>query len=272
MVSSTAGLWIGSAAVDTVNQYLTTYQTADTPEEMDTLLTTLGLLPAPAGVSYALDETSKRIIKFTNGNGSYLVKNVNTDSTAVARPYSLRLIVHNNPATKATLLERVFVGLNTAGDQIVATKESSIDPKALATARRISAAHLPFSAANTGWLFSGPLTPGANITATVSTAHDDQSSNPFLHTYHPDHDNLDALFQTQLGPGEESYTISRQFRLIATPPADNFSSLTAAGNQFSGQYIENITVTGRGGFTRTFDVSGRFLLNRITTTPTLTTN
>jgi hypothetical protein len=271
-VSSTGGLWIGSVVVNKVNQYLTTYQTAATTGDMNTVLTTLGLLPAPAGVSYALDEASRRIIKFVNGNGSYLVKNVNTDSTAVARPYSLRLIVHNNAATKATLLQHVFVGMNTAGDQIVATKESLLDPNKLATARRISAAHLPFSENNNGWLFSGPLTAGANVVASASTAYDDQSSNPFLHTYHPDHDNLDALFQTQLGPGEESYTINRQIRLITSPPADNFNSLTAAGTQLGGQYIESITLTGRAGFTRTFDVSGGFLLNRITTTPTLTSN
>ena len=190
-MNSSAGLWIGNAAVAKVNQYLTTYYTAETDAIMNTLLTNLTLLPAPAGVTYGRDATSKRIIKFTSGNGVYLVKNVNTDSTDVARPYPLRLIIHNDPSNKATLLQRAFVGLDTGGKQIVATKESLLDPKELASARRISAAHLPFTAANAGWPFSGPLALTANITATATVNYDDQVSNPFLHTYHPDHDNPD---------------------------------------------------------------------------------
>ena len=95
---------------------------------------------------------------------------------------------------------------------------------------------------------------------------------PFLHTYHPDHDNLDAQFAAPLAVGDESYQVSRLVRLAVNPPANDFESLTAAGTQFSGQYTETITLTGRGGFTRSFDVSGAFSLNRITSTPTLTTN
>lgn len=269
-MASTAGLWIGDAEVRRVNQYLTTYHTAESEAAMNALLTTLGLLPAPVGVSYARDAASKRIIKFTGTSGSYLVKNVNTDSGAVIRPYPLRLILHNNPTGAARLLQRAFVGLNTAGDQIVCTKESFLDPKELASARRITAAHLPFTAANDGWPFSGPLGMTANITATAAVSHDDQASNPFLHTYHPDHDNLDAQFGAPLPVGDESYGVSRLFRLVVSPPADHFASLTAAGTQFSGQYTETITLTGKGGFTRNFDVSGAFTLNRISTTPTLT--
>jgi hypothetical protein len=271
-MSSTAGLWVGNAVVNKVNEYLTTYQLAATDDAMNALLTSLHLLPAPAGVSYARDPQSNRIIKFENGSGSYLVKDVNTSAADVARPYPLRLIIHNNPTGTATLLQRAFVGINTAGDQIVATKQSALDPNQLDSARRISVAHLPFTDANAGWNFSGPLAASANISATATVDHRDQETNPFLHTYHPDHDNLDSLFKKQLDPGEESYVISRVFRLLVTPPNNDFTSLTSAANQFSGQYTERITLTGRNGFTRSFDVSGGFLLNRITTTATLTTN
>lgn len=271
-VNSTAGLWVGNAVVSAVNQYLTTYHTVATDIEMNTLLTNLTLLPAPDGISYAREPSSGRIIKFTGTNGTYLVKNVNTDSGSVARPYPLRLIIHNDPTAKARLLERVFIGQNTGGDQIVTTKETLLDPNALASARRISAAHLPFTTANEGWLFSGALALGTNITATATVSYDDQSSNPFLHTYHPDHDNLDALFKNTLNQGEESYGIRRLFRLQVNPPATDFDSLTSSGMQFGGQYSETITLIGRDNFSRNFDVSGAFKLNRITTTPTLTTN
>lgn len=269
-MASSAGLWVGDAEVNRVNQYLTTYHTAENDAAMNTLLTSLGLLPAPAGVTYVRDASSKRIIKFTGANGSYLVKNVNTDSGAVVRPYQLRLILHNNPSGTARLLQRAFVGLDTAGNQIVATRETFLDPKELASARRITAAHLPFTAANDGWLFSGPLANSANINAIAAVSHDDHASNPFLHTYHPDHDNLDPQFGAQLAIGDESYRVSRQFRLVVSAPSDDFASLTAAGTRFNGQYNETITLTGKGGFTRSFDVSGVFTLNRISPVATLT--
>ena len=45
----------------------------------------------------------------------------------------------------------------------------------------------------------------------------DHASNPFLHTYHPDHDNLDNrddTFQTQLSAGKESYDLRRVMTLM----------------------------------------------------------
>ncbi len=105
---------------------------------------------------------------------------------------------------------------------------------------------------------------------TVNTPYDDHSSNPFLHTYHPDHDNLDVTFKNQLPVGSESYGISRQITLAITPPGADFTSLTAAGQTFSGAYTEAITMTGLGGATRTYNVGGSFVLTRINATAKLT--
>ena len=69
---------------------------------------------------------------------------------------------------------------------------------------------------------------GGTLTATATIAYDDQASNPFLHTYHPDHDNLDAFFQNEQPIGYESYQIMRQFTLVISPPGSDFASMTTS--------------------------------------------
>jgi hypothetical protein len=116
---------------------------------------------------------------------------------------------------------------------------------------------------------AGQLGPGGVLTTTVGTAYDDQSSNPFLHTYHPDHDNLDATFQNELAQGYESYGITRQITLNISPPGSDFVSLTSAAQSLVGYYLETITLSGLSGATRNYYVTGTFTLTRLTTIPTL---
>ena len=103
----------------------------------------------------------------------------------------------------------------------------------------------------------------------------DQASNPFLHTYHPDHDNLDTTFKHQLAQGAESYTVRRDITLSVQPVAGGSASFANSAQSLSGTYAETITVLGlarAGGTndTRVFHVQGAFGLNRITSVPTLT--
>jgi hypothetical protein len=109
----------------------------------------------------------------------------------------------------------------------------------------------------------------------VTNRFNNHESNPFLHTYHPDHDNLDARFRNELPQGSESYTIVRDITLNVTPPRDDFASRTAASQTLNGQYAETIRLLGlaRAGNTfdtRTFEVRGIFTLNRITDVATVT--
>ena len=103
----------------------------------------------------------------------------------------------------------------------------------------------------------------------------DHASNPFLHTYHPDHDNLDATFKNELPQGSESYSIIREIKLVVQPPADDFNSLVNSGLNLTGTYVETIRIQGlaRAGNTfdtRRFDVRGAFSLNRISEIATVT--
>lgn len=269
-MGSDSGLWVGTAAVDTVNQYLTTYYTAESDAAMKALLTERGFLPAPPGVTFGRDPINKTVIRFANDNGSYLAKGTNTESAGVAKPFSFRLIVHNDPAKSgATLLQRAYLGPDTAGNLVVATREGALDKAQLAAARRISTSNLPWKA-TPEWAFDGLLSRSASIAVSVDLPYGDTASNPFLHQYHPDHDNLDRLFEKPEVIGVESYGINRRIRLVAAPAEDNFETKTAAGIQISGKYLETMTLVGKTNYNRSFVVGGSFLLNRIAETPTLT--
>lgn len=249
--ASQAGLWVGGAAVNKVSQYLK---------------------------SYVRDADNRPVVQ---EDGSYKIDEVVTDLQPTSTAYPLRLIVHNpaeNSGGSAVLLQRVYFGLDAGANPVVATRQSGLGPNTLSQARRLSATHLPWSEANPGWDFSGRLQRGGEgIQAAVVTPYDAQASNPFLHTYHPDHDNLDARFEKQAPQGSESYRIERQIRLVAQRPAEDFRSRVSAGLTLTGAYSETIRLLGlarAGGTfdTREFKVEGAFSLQRVTEIPTLNRN
>lgn len=246
---SDAGLWVGTASVTKVRSFLKTYQRDATG--------------APV--------TSNQ----TNSFGSYITTGVNTNLGNVPRAFPLRLILHTDGAN-SQLLQRVYHGQDIFSSLINASRQDFLDQTKLASARRISAAHLPFSELNTGWAFSGPIKPGSTVSVTVTLAHDDQASNPFLHTFHPDHDNLDARFSgTQLASGFESYNVKRLITLAVNPPADDFNAITRSGQSYSGVYSETLTFEGQqtpqGVEASSYESQGTFTLNRINNIATLTT-
>jgi hypothetical protein len=240
-MGSTAGLWVGAAAVNEVQHYLKAY-------EKD-----------PAGGIVI------------NPEGQYVASSTNLSLGRTARTFPLRLIIHNKPDSTATLLQRVYFGTGLGSNLVVTTKESLLHSKHLATARRISSVHLPWTEENSPWNFTGQLRQGGSLVATIDLSHDSQSSNPFLHSYHPDHDNLDATFRQPMPAGFESYRVRREVRLNVTPPADDFASLTSGNQSLSGVYEETVTFFGRGSESRQFDVRGAFSLTRLNETATLTT-
>jgi hypothetical protein len=92
---------------------------------------------------------------------------------------------------------------------------------------------------------------------TVPLAYEDQVSNPFLHSYHPDPDNLDAEFNATLPSGRESYSVTRRITLKFTNPEDNFNGLTQGSQDphRSGRESEEPRVTGYRGANRLDGVS-----------------
>jgi hypothetical protein len=208
-----------------------------------------------------------------SANSNYVVTAVNTSLGAVPVPLSFRLILFND-GTNASLLQRVYVGARAGSNTVVATTESVLDPGSLGTARRISAPILPWTAANSPYSLSGTFGPSGSLTSVpIVEAYDDQAGNPYLHTYHPDHNNLDYTYSPphELPRGSQSYDIAQTITLTFTSGGSDFASLTTSDSSLSGTYAETITLNGLGTASRTFNTAGAFSLVRVSPIATLTT-
>ena len=96
-----------------------------------------------------------------------------------------------------------------------------------------------------------------------------EASNPFLHTYHPDHDNKSAEFTPiQLADGIESYTVSRSIGLsfLSDPSSLGVTNLGWGSTVLGGDYEETLT----GLRAQPITVKGKFVINRISPIETLT--
>lgn len=92
--------------------------------------------------------------------------------------------------------------------------------------------------------------------------------NPFFHRYHPDHDNLNAKYDTEQADGVESYSVLRTISLTFTAddPERLSASLSGWGDdQLGGVYEEVI----EGLHKDNIAVRGTFRLTRITDIPEL---
>jgi hypothetical protein len=171
-------------------------------------------------------------------------------------------------------MQRAYLGRNGQSNQVVAARQDPIAGD-LANARRLSAVHLPTSDVTTPttnpWLLSGALQPGSTLTTTINLPFDDHASNPFLHAYHPDHDNIDNrddTFQTPLLSGKESYDLRRVMTLSVTAPGNDFDSRTRGGTSLEGNYAETVSFRMNQPATelKRFNVLGTFTLTRVTDT------
>ena len=271
LVTDTAGLWVGSASVSQVGNYPKTYAKAANAAQFQAQVDALNAAAGTPG-TYTRDTNTGFIIKFEGTNTArYVATSINTNFGSVARPYSLRLIVHSDN-TNASLLQRVFYGPRyNPTNFVVATREALLDPASLSSSRRISAAHLPFSHTNLFWPTPGRVQLGTNLVFNVPMDYRDQAANPFLHTFHPDHDNLKSDFRTVQVQGAESYNVTRQITLSFTAPAADFASLTSASTSLGGVYQEVITFAAGPGNSRQFTLGGSFVINRVSPIPILTT-
>ena len=167
-----------------------------------------------------------------------------SSGSSTARSFPLRLIIHVNAAGVVRLLSQVCIGKLSGSAQEVglSTSESALQTDRKSSAVRLSAGHLPLDlilSASGGAFALGNFVDFGPI----GLAHNDPT-NPFVHTYHPDHDNRDARFQP-LPTGVESYTVSRSVRLnfsstegLITPDPD---SASWGASKMVGTYVETVT-------------------------------
>ena len=134
---------------------------------------------------------------------------------------------------------------------------------AKANAQRLVAAHLPLDQVLTSG--SGSVTVGGSLVRTIQVPFSD-ATNPFVHQYHPDHDNKNPR-GAALPAGGESYDITRACTFSFTPaPPPGSSTASGWGSAvIGGTYSEVITGLHRNSITLT----GTFELRRASEDGTL---
>jgi len=163
--------------------------------------------------------------------------------------FPLRYLIHVADDGIAKVLSQVFMGPMAAAphDFGLCRTEAGLKADAKSAARRIVATHMPLDRAQEA---TGSFGIGGTLACTIATPFNDPTS-PFVHQYHPDHDNKSG--STALVAGQESYNVSRQvsFTFTETPPgggsATGWGSSVIGGTYgevVSGLHKQSITLTG----------------------------
>jgi hypothetical protein len=177
--------------------------------------------------------------------------------STTTRPFPLRMIVHVDEDGLARLLSQVFLGPLASGLTGVTTRESLLHPERKAEAMRLVSSQMPLDRVLSG---SGSFAVGSSLAYQVVLAFDDPS-NPFVHQYHPDHDNRDPNL-LPLKTGVESYDITREcsFKFTEAPP--DGGSITGWGTSvYGGTYSE--VIKGLNKTTQNLTTSGTFNFRRL---------
>ena len=184
---------------------------------------------------------------------------VGSNSTT-PQPFPLLFLAHVDSAGNARLLSEAFVGkLTTTGNPVgICISESRVLGFSASDLKpvRYFASQMPTSI--TSILGTGAMATGSTLSWVIPILFNDPT-NPFVHNYHPDHDNLNAKGEA-LTAGQESFTINRncQFTFTAAPPDGNYVAgwgTTVLG----GTYLESIS----GLHKQVLQVGGTFRMRRI---------
>ncbi|MGZ0708684.1 hypothetical protein ACWPKO_10125 [Coraliomargarita sp. W4R53] len=212
----------------------------------DVLLPTSAQRDSPAGLWIGQADVSSVVSTVAGSPG---------DTTT--RSFPLRLNLHVDANGTARLLSQAYVGtlayegyptgITTTGDALFEDEK--------ANALRLVSSQMPLDRAVIG---TGTFALGSSLVHSVSIPFDDPT-NPFVHNYHPDHDNRDARF-APLSAGVESYNITRQITFTFTSEPPDGSSYTGWGTTiYGGTYSETIDGLNK----EPLSVGGTFILRRI---------
>lgn len=220
-----AGLWVGSINIDRVSEA----QRA-------------GVTPKNTGSTF-----SQRVLIHVNGLGqARLLKDV--------------IQMWEDGTTRPSSVDPSYQELDTPGRYVLLTNKDLIGLYSGVAGRdgvpvgiRMSTVAYDFDGETLD--FSGVFGPGGQITAAV-VVPSDLPTNPFLHRYHPDHNNLDEHF---LNYEEEAFQVVRNMQLVFTADDPTGASPPGWGDSImGGTFAETITGLHRNPiFT-----SGTFRLTR----------
>lgn len=185
--------------------------------------------------------------------------------TTTARTLPLRVLLHVDDSGNARMLSQVFLGKLLNGNTGICTKESGLSPAEKAKASRLIVTHLPLDRVLSSG--SGEVGLGQTLVRSVNIPFDDDV-NPFVHRYHPDHNNKDAR-GNPLPEGVESYGVTRTFTFTFTPvPPSGVSSTGWGSSVIGGNYTEVL----RGLHRNPITVTGTFVLRRANEDGSITIN
>ena len=207
-----------------------------------------------------------------------------TEPKSVGAAFTQRILVHVNAQGQARLLKDViqmwdegtmqpssvdpsYNEVATPGRYVLITNKQLIGLYSGVAGRDGVAVGLRFSTVAYDFDaevldFSGVFGPGGEISTTI-VVPPTLPTNPFLHRYHPDHNNLDEQF---LNYQEEAYQVVRNVQLVFTPNDPQGTESPGWGDStLGGTFAESITGLHRNPiFT-----SGTFRLQRASTVTVL---
>ena len=263
-----AGLWAGAAVltqVDNIDPISFTGSISGTVLTVTDV--TRGFLRAGlpiTGTNVAAGTTVVAQLTNTSGTawkkGTYTVSTSQTVSSnpmamfatstqGTPSPFTERLVIHQDSQGAVRLLQSAVIGKKPDNTLAVAASEGSFT--AGAALSRMASVHFPKDTVASG---AGSLGTAGDLTFTVDLGHNDDS-NPFVHRYHPDHDNLDERFETTYTvPGKESNRITRSLKLSFISANPIGFDPAWGGTTLGGNYEEIITglrslpIVTRGAF------------------------
>ena len=227
-----AGLWVGTATINAVSEAHSTDPTTPTPTRSEFNLRLLIHVDS-SGQSRLLKEAIQLMEDATYTN----------DASGVP--------VEATPPRVVLVTDDRLIGQFNA----IAVRDGQL------VGRRFSSAAFDFDGSQTNSLALTGFFGGSNTLSGAIVLTPNSPTNPFRHKYHPDHDNLDATFQS---PAMEAYSILRSFELAFSetgPPNEPDYGYNTIG----GTYHEVI-----GGLNKNDLVAqGDFTLTRVATTGVL---
>lgn len=209
------------------------------------------------------------------------------EARPVGKPFIYRVMIHVDATGTAKLVKNIvqmwqegtyspsasdpdFLEVDTPGNYVLLTDNNLIPNFSGVTIRSGQSAGIRYS--TVAYDFNGNEVE-MNGTLAVSDSlsvnllvDSDLPTNPFLHKYHPDHDNLDAQF---LNYKQEAFQVTRemQFLFLANNPEyPDVDDPPGWGYQImGGEYRESIS----GLHKNTIFIEGEFKLQRVAATPVL---
>ena len=224
-----AGLWVGVVALDGVSEAHSTNPSATTPTDTEFRMRVLLHVDAGGGIRLL-----KEVVQMWRP-GTF---STGPDGVQVVEDPG-RYVLVTDPA----LLPQ-FDGAAVRDGESVGRRLSSV---AFDFAAPAGERHLALG---------GSFAIGQTVSGTLSIPSK-HPTNPFLHRYHPDHDNQNVRFD---GPAEEAYEVERQiaFDFLDAPP-DGPAVPDFGYNAMGGNYRETIT----GIHKNPIHLAGTFRLTRI---------